>query len=143
MQKAKGEDGEKSGYVLSTLDDVVLGRTTLEEVNAWGLGQVQDGRVGGEREEEEQMLIRFWYEGATEDEKNNQQQLHGLQFDRKCSSKRAVADAWSKLLFHARAKKGIREGGTAVTFDTLLQAVERPVQKEVREESNDVEGMMC
>lgn len=140
VQKAKNKGGGENGYPLSTLDGLVVGRATLEEVNAWGLGQTQDGGAGGEREEEERMLIRFWYEGATEDEKSNEQRLHGLRFDRKCSPKRAMADAWSKLLFHSRAKEGGRKGGAAVTFDMLLQAVEGPVYKEVEEE---VEGMMC
>jgi len=139
VKKAAGKGGMEGGYPLSTLDGLVVGRATLEEVNAWGVGQGGGGgggAVGGE--EEEGVLVRFWFEGATEDEEGNEQLLHGLRFNKHCSLKRATADAWSKLLFHSRAKEGGREGGRAVTFDLLLQAVERSAQ----EEGEEAEEMM-
>lgn len=97
-------------YALCTLDGLVVGRATADEVAMWGL---EGGEGGGEG-----ALVRFLYTAATEDEATDQHQLHGLRFDKKCSASRATADPWSKLLFHSRAT----EGGGGITIDHLLQA---------------------
>ena len=108
---------------LCTLEGLVVGQVSAEEMSSWGLGLELKERE--EREEEgaavtttaTSTLVRFSYDSAREDEEMQQHEIQGLRVDKKCSTSRATADPWSKILFHSRSKEG--EG---ITMETMLHA---------------------
>lgn len=112
-------------YDLSTLDGLVVGHAAAAEVEgAWGLGASQQEEEKGQQGSVVGRLARFRYDWAGERE--HELVVEGLRFEKPCSTSRALADPWSKILFNARVRlpAAQAQGPRAVMFEDLLRAVE-------------------